>query len=274
MTTVDGGRSLLAKALDQYGLSNLTDWAYAQMIKGVSMDQIMLDLAKTPEYKARFPAMEQLSASGRAISEAQYIGYENAVRGIMRNSGLPPEFYNEPGDFASLLTNDVSVAEVEQRVNNAYTKIAMAPQDVKDAFAHMYGPNSDNAFAAFVLDPEKAQPLIQKQVNAALITAQGGRSGLDISQGVAEQVGSTLTGDQGMQATRQAGELKPLTEQTLMEQQKGSALTGDELLSGITGLTSAEKTKKALEARAAQFQGQGGAIQSKEGVIGLGGSQQ
>jgi len=274
MTTVDGGKSLLAKALDQYGLSSLTDWAYEQMLKGVSMDQIMLDLPKTPEYQARFPAMAQLSSSGRAISEAQYIGYENAVRGIMRNSGLPPAFYNEPGDFASLLISDVSVAEVEQRVNNAYAKIAQAPQDVRDAFGQMYGANSDDAFAAFVLDPERAQPIIQKQVNAALVTAQGGRIGLDISKGMAETVSSTMAPDQAQQAVRQAGGLRPLTEQTLMEQQQGSVLTGDELLAGITGLTSAEKSKKALESRAAQFQGQGGAVQSKEGVFGLGGSQQ
>ena len=86
-------------------------------------------------------------------------------------------------------------------------------------------------------------------------------------------VASTVAPEQGAQAVRQAGQLRPLTEQTVLEQQTGTALTGEELVAGIAGLTPTDKTKKILESRVSQFQGQGGAVQSQQGVIGLGGSQ-
>lgn len=272
--STDGARAELSRFLSQYGLAALTDWALEQLVRGVSFDQIKLDLRQQPAYKLRFPAMQSLSDSGRAMTEAEYIGYEQAVVGIMRQSGLPPKFYDQPSDFADLMSNGVSVAEVADRVSGAYQKVMTAPQDVRDAFANMYGPGSDDAFAAFVLDPVRAQPVIQKQVNAALAVAQGGRVGLNISQGVAEGIGATLSEGEAQGAIRQAGSLKPLTEQTLLEEQSGTSITGDDLVSGIAGLTSSEKTKKALADRAAMFQGQGGAVQSKEGVFGLGGSQQ
>lgn len=275
MTMAQGSsaQAVLMDALNRYGLGGLADWAYDRLLAGVSMDQVMLELPQQPTYKARFPAMEQLSAAGKAMSEAQYIAYENAVRGIMRNAGLPPQFYDQPSDFANLMVNDLSVAEVEQRVGVAFQKVMTAPPDVKDAFAQMYGPGSDSALAAFMLDPDRAQPIIQRQVTAAEMKAQGQRQGLDLSKGFAEQLASSVAPEQGAQAVRQAGQLRPLTEQTVLEQQTGSVLTGEELVAGVAGLTSAEKTKKALESRVAQFQGQGGAVQSQQGVIGLGGSQ-
>lgn len=273
MTGGESAQSVLAQWFNSYGLSSLAGWAYEKLAAGASIDEIMLELTDRPEYEARFPAMKTLQQQGRAVNEAQYIAYENAVRGIMRNAGLPAGFYDQPADFAGLFVNDLSVAEVEQRVGVAYERVAFAPDDVKAAFAEMYGAGSNDALAAFMLDPDRAQPIIQKQVAAAEMKAQAGRYGLGITQQTAETLATGVTPEQGAQAIRAAGQLRPLTEQTVMEEQTGMGLSTEELLAGTSGLAPQDKIKKTLEARVAQFQGQGGAVQSQQGIIGLGGSQ-
>jgi hypothetical protein len=217
--------------------------------------------------------MAELAQQGRAMTEEQYKNYEETITGIMRRAGLPAQFYDQPADFARMLVSQVSAAEAEQRISAAYRKMVMAPPDVKSAFAEMYGPGSDDALAAFMLDPDRAMPLIEKQVAAAQSKATGARYGLEMTTGFAERLATAGAPEQVEQGIRQAGQLRPLTEQTIMEQQTGGGLTTEELLAASTGLESPDKIRKTLESRVAQFQGQGGAVQSQQGVVGLGGSQ-
>lgn len=270
----DSARAVIRSFLDRYSLGSLTEWAYQRLTAGQSVEQIMLDLPQTPEYQARFPAMAALAERGRVMTEEQYKNYEETITGIMRRAGLPSQFYDQPADFAKLLMSEVSPAEAEQRISVAYRKVAEAPPDVQQAFGEMYGPGSNDALAAFMLDPDRALPLIEKQVAAAQVKAAGGRYGLGISTGLAEQVAAAGPTEQVAQQIRQAGQLRPLSEQTILESQTGTGVTTEELVKGTTGLTSPDRIKKAMESRVAQFQGTGGAVQSQEGVIGLGGSQQ
>lgn len=269
----DSARAVIRQFLDRYNLGSLTEWAYQRLTAGQSIDQIMLDLPQTQEYQARFPAMAELAQRGKAMTEEQYKNYEETITGIMRRAGLPSQFYDQPADFARMLVSEVSPAEAEQRISVAYRKVMTAPADVKAAFGEMYGPGSEDALAAFMLDPDRAMPLIEKQVAAAQTKATAARYGLGMTTGLAEQLAGAGAPEQVDQAVRQAGQLRPLTEQTVLESQTGTGVSTEELLKGATGLAPMEKTKKALESRVAQFQGQGGAVQSQQGVIGLGGSQ-
>lgn len=269
----DSARAVIRSFLDRYNLGSLTEWAYRRLTAGQSIDQIMMDLPQTQEYQARFPAMAELTRRGRAMTEEQYKNYEETITGIMRRAGLPVQFYDQPADFARMLVSEVSPAEAEQRISVAYRKVATAPPDVRQAFGEMYGPGSDDALAAFMLDPDRAMPMIERQVVAAQTKAVGARYGLQMDAALAERLAAAGAPEQVEQAVRQAGQLRPLAEQTVLEEQTGGGISTEELLTGTAGLSSMEKTRRALESRVAQFQGQGGAIQSQEGVIGLGGSQ-
>ena len=82
--------------LGAYGLADLGAWAWAKWQNNESVDQIMLELRSTPQYKTRFPAMDELSRQGRAINETDYIGYESTVRQLIRAAGLPAGMYDTP----------------------------------------------------------------------------------------------------------------------------------------------------------------------------------
>src|SRR5689334_18836184 len=94
-------RAILDDTLAQYGLSGLGDRLWQQYLNGEPIEQIMVDLRKTPEYKARFPGMEALSKKGRAISEGEYISIERGYAQLFREYGLPAGFYDDPSDFAA-----------------------------------------------------------------------------------------------------------------------------------------------------------------------------
>ena len=96
-----------------------------------AIEQILLELRETPEYKTRFPAMDALSKRGRAISEAQYINYEQSAAAVFKAAGLPAGFYDTPDDFSRFLTNDVALPELQKRVE-AYQDVAFSqPPEVR-----------------------------------------------------------------------------------------------------------------------------------------------
>jgi len=144
MTAVDpastgSAKAIIDKALGDYGLSTLSTWAWQKWQAGESIDQIMLELRSTPEYGQRFPAMKTLGDRGQAISEAQYINYEQSATSIFKAAGLPANFYDQPDDFANFLTNNVALPELQSRVQAYQSAAFSAPQEVRDALQSMYG---------------------------------------------------------------------------------------------------------------------------------------
>ena len=101
-------RAVLQAALDQYGLGSLAEWAWNRYLETGSTDQVFLELRQQSAYRQRFPAMEALSRSGRAISEASYIEYERTVTQTLHQYGIPRGMYDTPDAIANLLVNDVS----------------------------------------------------------------------------------------------------------------------------------------------------------------------
>src|SRR3546814_1735147 len=55
---------------------------------GDSFEEIMLELRETREYKERFPAMQTLRQQGRALTEQQYMQYEQGLRQVLHTFGL------------------------------------------------------------------------------------------------------------------------------------------------------------------------------------------
>lgn len=215
-------KALINGTLGTYGLGSLADWAWAKWQNGESVDQIMLELRATPEYAARFPAMDQLSKSGHAITESQYINYESSVSQIFKAAGLPATFYDQPADFASFLTNNIALPELQQRVQD-YQQVAFsAPQEVRDQLQNLYGV-SPGDLTAFFIDPDKALPIITQKFNAAAAAGYSNLSGFgQLTQAQAEMVGNKGLSD--TQLSQQFGQLSQLN--PLFNPLQGTTETG------------------------------------------------
>jgi len=199
--TDQSAKAIITNALNNYGLSSLADWAWQQYTGGSSPDTIMLDLRQRPEYAARFPAMAALAQKGQAITEGQYIQYETSVSQVMRANGIPSGFYDQPSDITKFLTNNVSVAEIQSRVQDAAAAIFTSSPEVRGQLNALYGAGaSQGQITAWFLDPNRAEPLIAKEWAAAQASGQGVISGYGaLNQNEAESVGAAGVSQQGLQ---------------------------------------------------------------------------
>jgi hypothetical protein len=175
-------KATLNNTLAQYGLEGLGEFAWKEYLLGFPIEQILIDIRNTPEYKTRFPAMDYLGQQGKAITEAEYINYERSAASIMQAAGLPPGFYDQPSDFANFLKNDVALPELQNRVDLARTAIYQSDPDTLSALEDFYGAwgtpeNMVGDLTAYFLDEQKALPLIQTRLAAAQTQSAAQRSG-------------------------------------------------------------------------------------------------
>lgn len=265
-------RAILTDSLGQYGLGSLADWAWGKYLAGESIEQIMLEMRATPEYKARFPGMDALSKKGRAISEAEYINIEQQYVSLFRQAGLPAGFYDQPDDFARFISNEVSPQEMSGRLDVARTALYETPPQVRDELARLYGLGSGDVMA-FLLDPTKALPIIQSQFTAAAAGAAAKLSGYGmLTQHEAESLATT--GDnfaqfaQGFDVLARSQELFA----PIIGEAGADTITRDEQLGAVFGgnTAAARRLARRAQERAAAFQGGGGFASTQGGVTGLG----
>jgi len=106
-------------------------------------------------------------------------------------NGLPQGFYDDQIDFEGFIGGDVSVAELNSRLKDAYRVVQDASPEVKAKMAEMYNI-TDGDLLAYVIDPDRARPLMapdyKRQAQAALIAESAQRlSGLNFNKDIAEQ---------------------------------------------------------------------------------------
>jgi hypothetical protein len=155
--------------LSQWGLGSLAQSAYNLTLQGYGSDAISLQLQQTPEYKQRFAANDVRIKNGlAALSPADYIATENSYRQVMQQYGLPSGYWDQPSDFAALIGNDISGAELQSRAQDAQAVWLNTDPTVKQAWSQYYGL-SDGAAIASILDPTKALPIIQRMTTASQI---------------------------------------------------------------------------------------------------------
>lgn len=190
-------KGIIDTFLATYGLSSLGQTAWQWFLQGQSPDQIILSLRQTPEYNARFPAMADLSKQGHAISEGDYVNYERSIQQQNMAAGLPQGMYDTPGDIKNLLLNNVSPGEYQQRLQAYQTAVWQSPPEVRNALMNDYGLSAGQ-LTAFFIDPDKALPLIQRDLAAAQAQGTGVRTGYgDVGRDYAEHLADLgLTPDQ------------------------------------------------------------------------------
>ena len=166
----------LKAVLDDFGLGSLGGSIQQWLVEGLSEAEISQRLRDTPEYQRRFPALEERRSRGLApLSPAEYVAYEKQARQLFRAAGLPQGFYDSNEDFTKFLSGDVSLAELGDRVGLASSAAFNADSSVLSALASFGVTGGD--LTAFFLDPDAAQPLLERKYNAARISATGNRAG-------------------------------------------------------------------------------------------------
>lgn len=142
-----------------------------------------------PAYKERFPAMEQLQKQGNAINEATYIAQEQSYRQVLQAAGLPAGFYDTRQDFAKWMLGGVSASELSHRVQSAQQIVDSADPSLLNSARDYYGLDKDHLLA-YVIDPQRAQPLIDKQIQAIQAGAAAQRNQFQLDRSAAEALAS------------------------------------------------------------------------------------
>lgn len=260
---------LLFQQFNQYGMGALVEPLKQFIQQGLSSSEFTLRLRDTDAYKKRFAANAARIAKGlSALNEAEYIGLEDQYQNIMRQYGLPASYYAR-GDmgrqegFEKFLANDVSAAELEDRVLTAQSRVINANPEVLASLKQFYPGIGDGDILAYALDPEKALTDIKRKVTAAEIGGSAMQAGLGISGTRAEELTAAgITKQQAQQGFQTVAEVAPrggvLSE--IYKQSPYTQTTAETEIFGLAGSTEAAKQRKKLTSlETAAFGGSAGA---------------
>ena len=260
---------LLFEEFSRYGMGSLVEPLKQFIQDGISSSEFTLRLRDTEAYKKRFAANASRIAKGlSALNEAEYIGLEDQYQNIMRQYGLPASYYAR-GDmgrqegFERFLANDVSAAELEDRVMTAQSRVLNANPEVLSSLKQFYPGIGDGDILAYALDPEKALTDIKRKVTAAEIGSGAMQAGLGISGTRAEELGAAgITKQQAQQGFQTVAEVAPRGGQLseIYKQNPYTQTTAEAEIFGLAGSTEAAKQRKKLTSlETAAFGGSAGA---------------
>lgn len=253
--------------LDEMGLGELKDWAWEQIKLDHSVERIRQDLRQTDVYKARFAGLvARVDAGLPAMSEAEYLAYEESADQLMRQSAIPAGMRNRQ-IYADLIAGNVSLAELNERIENGYVRVNSAAPEIRAAFAEYFGAAGDGALAAFFIDKDLALPVLQRMVRTAETAGVGRQFGFDIGQDRAGQIADTGVGaEEARSGFSQLEQLDPLFTETVTEQLD---LTAEEQGADAVfelGQGGREAIEKRTREREAAFAGGGGGNLGQRGI--------
>jgi hypothetical protein len=254
--------------MESYGLSSLMNKITGWITDGYEGDAIMALVRQSKEYEQRFPAMKALAAKGRAISEAEYISYEQAAAGYERLYGLPAGMLTSKDQITKLLSNEVSARELEERTVKASQSQYSLPEEYRRMFRDYYGVDS-GGLTAYYLDPDVAAPLLERQFVSAQIGMEGALQGVGVGSDVAEMLYQQgVNREQARQGFQQVAASKELTTG------RGDTVTQEDLIKGtMTDNAAAQASiERAAASRVGRFSGGGSFLQNQGGAVGLGSS--
>lgn len=252
--------TVILGVLQAYGLQSLAPVVLGYVRQGYTADAINVLIQQTPEWKARFAGNEIRLKNGLApLDPATYLATEAGYAQAIRQAGLPAGFYDGGDNFASWIGGDVSVAEVQQRAQDASALVDSQDPALLQAFSSYYGIDKGH-LAAYFLDQDKALPILQRQVDAANIGAAAIRNNLGLGQADAERYASMgVTASQANAAYQQIADALPAATAlaNIYHQAYGQKDLEAELLGGSG---SAQLARESLVRKEqGQFSGQGAA---------------
>lgn len=249
---------MLKAALEELGLTGLDGQVRDLLARNITKsDDVLFYLRDTEQYKTRFKANEARKQKGLTqLLPAAYVAMEQGYKSALIANGFDPTLYDEYTDFQNLISGDVSVAELQNRINEGYRQVAEADPEVIRQMQELYDV-TPGQLAQYFLDPQRTLSKLKQQANAASIAARAKEQGkTQLTPITAEELVSRgYTEAQAQQAfsllSEKAGLFSEMAdEEALTESQKIGAAFGYDVSS-----------QQAIEQRAARrkavFQGGG-----------------
>lgn len=266
---------LLYAQFKQYGLESLVEPLKGLITSATPPSEFVIKLRETDAYKRRFAGNAARIAKGlAAISEAEYIGLEDQYQNIMRNYGLPDTYWKkdamgtQPG-FTNFIGNDVSAAELEDRIMNAQKRVINANPEVSKALKQFYPEITNGDILAFTLDPTKGLDVIKRKITAAEIGGAALAQGLQTGMTRAEELAKYgVTKEQAMQGYQTAAEILPRGGQlaAIYGESPYTQATAEQEIFNLAGSAQASAKRKRLAGlEQAAFSGQAGTTQGALG---------
>ena len=255
-------RSTMAAVLDTYGLGELSDFVYNEIIAKETVninnpDAIIFAIREQPAYQKRFAGNAARLKKGLSeLDPASYIALENQFRQTLQSNGLPANFYDQSDDFQALIEGDVSPSELNERVQQGYRAVADADPAVKEQMKNLYGIG-EGELAAYFLDPQRTAPLLTRQAQAANIAARGlEQGGIQLSGAFAEDLARRgITEQQARAGFAEVGGLGELRQTFAGE----TALSSEQLAGAQFGIDVAaqQELERRKRLRTGEFAGGG-----------------
>jgi hypothetical protein len=260
--------ALLLSEFSRYGLEALVSPLQDLIKQGLSGPEFTIALRNTDAYQKRFAGnTERIKKGLTALSPGEYLALEDQYQNIMRNYGLPADYYTKDSlgvqqGFNKLIANDVSAVELEERVLTAQKRVLDAAPEVKTALKQFYPDITNGDILAYTLDPTRGLEDIKKKVTAAEIGGAALSAGLNTSLIDAEYLrryGVTAeTAKQGY-GTIGGGLERGRQLSSIYQQPDYTQAVAEEEVFNLPGQTEAQqKRKKIIGLEKATFGGQTG----------------
>lgn len=267
--------ALLSSAV---GVAGLGSWGANLFMKGASPEEIVQALRygmdQSPEgqaahqkYLAAFPGMDEFLKNGTFSGESpelQYISYRNAVKDAASRYGINAEL-TSPQKIYTYLKNNVSAAEIADRMSTAASAVATTPVETLTILNEYYGVGSSDLIS-FFLDTDETEANLQKRYTAARIGTEAVRNQFGVNAAQAEALATRGIGvDQAAQGFQTAAQRRSFMGGA------GETATAEQLIGASFGDVEAEQAIARIGgSRAGRFAEGGGFASGQEGISGLG----
>jgi hypothetical protein len=263
--------------MSSYGIGDLTAAITDAVVKGYSADTINLMMqdpngtdALAKAFQVRFSANKARAAAGKSVLDpASYLAAERRYTEVLQSYGVSSMATKEK--LSSFISNDISAAEVADRVGLAITRVKNADTATKEALALYYPMLNQTDIVGALLDPAEGLPALQRKVQIAEIggaaLAQGLKTvdannkltGINIKMGQEALASLGVTKEQARAGFQQVAEVTPRGEflSSISTGEDYNQLQAEQ--EAFQGLASAKRARVALtEQEKARFGGSSG----------------
>lgn len=262
--------------LSSYGIGDLSAAITDAVIKGYSNDTIQL-IMQDPNsndplavaFQQRFPANKVRSAAGKSVlSPAEYLRAERSYTEVLQSYGVSNIASKEK--LSQFISNDISAAEVADRVGLAINRVQNADPDTKKALAEYYPMLNQADIVGAVLDPAEGLPALKRKIQIAEIGGAALTQGIKTAEGKTNiKMGAAALADLGVTKEEAQKGFATVAEVAPRGQFLSDISTGEDYTQlsaeqeAFQGLASAKRARLALtEQEKARFGGSAGVNKS------------